>query len=106
MKKITFYVMTICLSLTFYPHTSNAAFYVAPTAAVAPTCTESEEAKTAVERLDKIKSMDKSSLSFSEKRSLRKEVRSTRHRLKEIGGGVYISVGALIVIIIILVIIL
>jgi hypothetical protein len=50
--------------------------------------------------------MNKSELKSAEKKSLRKEVKSINHRLREIGGGVYISVGALILIVILLVILL
>ncbi|MCX6300735.1 MAG: hypothetical protein NTW82_00995 [Bacteroidia bacterium] len=45
-------------------------------------------------------------LKSSEKKNLRKEVRSINHKLKAIGGGVYISAGAAIIIILLLIILL
>lgn len=57
-------------------------------------------------RLEEIKAMDKSNLGSSEKREMRKEVRSIKKQLSDIGGGVYISVGALIIIILLLIILL
>jgi hypothetical protein len=50
--------------------------------------------------------MDKSNLKPSEKKVLRKEVRTIKHQLKDIGAGVYLSVGAIIIIILLLVILL
>jgi hypothetical protein len=51
-------------------------------------------------RLEEIKEMDKSSLKSSEK-ELRKEVREIKSELKRSGQGVYFSVGAIIIIILI-----
>lgn len=48
--------------------------------------------------------MDKSNLNSSDKRILRKEVRSIKQQLKEMSGGVYISAGALIIILLLLII--
>jgi len=48
--------------------------------------------------------MDMSKLKSSEKKDLRKEVRSINHKLKTISGGVYISAGAAIIIILLLII--
>lgn len=57
-------------------------------------------------RLEEIKTMDKSHLSASEKKQLRKETRSIKRHLSDIGGGVYLSVGAIIIIILLLVLLL
>ena len=67
---------------------------------------EAAEANALISRLNEIKEMDKSNLTPSEKKLLRKEVRSAKERLNAIGGGVYISVGALILILILLIILL
>jgi hypothetical protein len=50
--------------------------------------------------------MDKSNLNSSEKRVLRKEVRSIKKELTAMGNGIYISVGAILIIILLLVILL
>ncbi|MBC7425547.1 MAG: hypothetical protein H7321_03335 [Bacteroidia bacterium] len=67
---------------------------------------DTAEVKSLLLRIDQINEMDKSSLKSSEKRELRKEVRTIKKRLSSVGGGVYISVGALILILILLIILL
>ncbi len=59
-----------------------------------------------VTRLHEIKAMDKSKMSAGEKKELLTETRYIKNRMKEIGGGVYISAGALIIIILLIVILL
>jgi len=106
MKKIALLLMTTTLLLSFQPYQSAAATASTPTTAVALKPVESAEAKTLMLRLDEINAMDKSTLKSSEKKSLRKEVRSIKKQLSEMGDGVYLSVGAIIIIILLLVILL
>ena len=106
MKKIVFCLMVACLSMTFLPLQSNAATTAEPSSAVDPKPAESAEAETLLLRLDEIKATDMSELKASEKKNLRKEVRSINHRLKAISGGVYISAGAAIIILLLLIILL
>ncbi|HEY0655386.1 MAG TPA: hypothetical protein VGD65_19765 [Chryseosolibacter sp.] len=60
------------------------------------------EQKAEVERLQKrleeIKAIDKSKLSKEEKKALRGEVKQIKKEMKAISGGVYLSVGAIILI--------
>lgn len=56
-------------------------------------------------RLETIKTMDKSDLSFQEKQDLRNESKQIKTELNNNYGGVYISLGALIIIILLLIII-
>ena len=63
-------------------------------------------AEQILKRLDEIKAMDLNSMPSSEKRELRKEVKAAKKELAAVGGGVYISVGALIIIILLLILIL
>ena len=58
------------------------------------------------ERLQEIKVIDKSSLTKSEKKELRKEVVEIKKEMKVISGGVYVSIGALLLILILLIILL
>jgi hypothetical protein len=108
MKKITFAVMAIFLSLTFYPGQSSAATTkeVNPTSVVIINPADAAKVKTLELRLTEIKDMDKSDLKAAEKRELRKEVRSIKKQISELGGGVYISVGAIIIILLLLIILL
>jgi hypothetical protein len=106
MKKIAICLMITCLSLTLLPLQSNAAATEPASSLTAPKTAESAEANTLIMRLNEIKSMDMSKLKPADKKNLRKEVRSINHRLRAVGGGVYLSAGAVIIILIILIIIL
>jgi ferredoxin-fold anticodon binding domain-containing protein len=108
MKKITFAVMAIFLSLTFYPGQLSAATTkeITPASVVITNPADAAKVKTLELRLTEIKDMDKSDLKSAEKRELRKEVRSIKKQISELGGGVYISVGAIIIILLLLIILL
>jgi hypothetical protein len=62
--------------------------------------------KILLNRLEEIKKMDKSNLNSSEKKELRKEVRTIKKTLKSTGNGVYLSIGAIIIIILLLILLL
>jgi hypothetical protein len=107
MKKIALcFIMALFLSLSFYPLQSVAAKNAAPSSLVVPKTAETSEAKTLLLRLDEIKAMDKSNLNSSEKKNMRKEVRSIKNHLRAISGGVYLSAGAVILIVILLIVLL
>ena len=91
-------------SLTFQPLQSSAATTSETTPVSKPTAESS--ANTLVLRLDEINSIDKSSLSRTEKKELRGEVKSIEEQLRENSGGIYLSVGAIIIIILLLIILL
>lgn len=57
-------------------------------------------------RLEEINGVDKSSLSKSEKKNLRREVREIKKELATISGGVYLSIGAIILIALLLILLL
>jgi len=57
-------------------------------------------------RVEEIKAMDKSDMSRSEKKALRKELKEMKQQARAAGGGVYLSVGAIIIIILLLILIL
>lgn len=57
-------------------------------------------------RVKEIRAMDKSELSREERKELRKELREMKKQANAIGGGVYLSVGAILIIILLLIIIL
>ncbi len=103
MQKFTLCVLTTCLSFTFHPLQSNAAAVISTPAVSTPAA--SKEANVLLLRLNEIKTMEKSGLTSSEKKNLRTEVLSIREQLRPI-GGVYVSVGALILIILLLIILL
>jgi hypothetical protein len=59
-----------------------------------------------LQRLDDIDRLDKSDLKSAEKKALRKEVRSIKGQLDAMGGYVYISGAAIVLIVILLIILL
>jgi hypothetical protein len=107
MKKISLFIFAMCLLLTAFPFQSNAETKPKPTYDVTSKHTkDSLMAQNLLVRLNEINAIDKSDLTFSEKRSLRKETRSIDHQLRQANGGVYISVGAAIIIVLLLIILL
>ena len=108
MKKITFCAMAIFLSLAFYPVQSMAATtkMAAKSTLVVSKPEVSAQTKTLELRLDQIGKMDKSNLNSTEKRALRKEVRSIKEKLAADGGYIYVSVGAAILIVVLLIVLL
>ncbi len=70
------------------------------------TAAEAEESRIIITRIDEINALDKASLTASEKKALRREVRQSKMRLQQVGGGVYLSAGALIIIVILLIVLL
>ena len=106
MKKLAVCAMAILMLFAFSPVQLNAATEPAPLATAAPVAIARIESSQLIERLDEIKEMDRSSLNYSQKKELRKEVRSIKSELKQRGDGIYISVGAALIIIILLIILL
>ena len=60
------------------------------------------EVRIMLDRLHEIKDMDKSALTRLEKKELRMETRAIKSAMRSSGNGIYLSVGALLVIIIII----
>lgn len=94
--------MAAFLSFTFIPTETQAAS--AKTEIAATSASDAAHAQVLLNRVEEIRMMNKTNLSPTEKKELRKELRSIREQLKDISGGVYISAGALIVILILLII--
>ena len=109
MKKFALCLMATVLSLAFIPLQLSATPKVKSSSLVDPSPVSPAEAAKANElllRLNEIKTSDKSELTAPAKKELRKEVRSINSELKAIGGGIYISAGVLLVIIILLIVLL
>jgi hypothetical protein len=104
MKKIVIVIMTVFLSLTFLPLQSKGA--TSESSLAAPKPAESAEVKTMELRLNEIKAMDKSVMKPSEKKALRKEVKSINHKLRDLNSTVYVSAGVIILVVILLIVLL
>lgn len=70
----------------------------------AKTETSAAEAQRLINRLEEIKAMDKTNMPRSQKKALRAEVKATQKKLKDSSGGIYLSAGAVILIIVLLII--
>lgn len=109
MKKITISLLTVCLLMAFNPFASTAST-IAPISVPTemPSTPPSAEALNA--RFLEIKTMDKSNLSGSERKALRQEKREIKRALKKGGsissGGIYLSAGAVILIVILIIVLL
>ena len=95
--------MTAMLSLTFIPTQLIAGSETDPTTPAATKAAESTKANILIARLNNIKEMDKSKIGKQEKVLLRKEVRSIKSELKNLNSGLYLSVGAIIIILLLIV---
>jgi len=62
------------------------------------------EVRTMLNRLDEIKDMDKSELTRVERKELRTEVRTIKREMRASGNGLYISTGAIIIILLLIII--
>jgi methionine-rich copper-binding protein CopC len=105
MKKLSH----IALMLLFVVFTSvqlSASPVTVPNEPASPTSNNEAIVEAMVVRLNEIKDMDKSTLNSSEKKELRKEVKSIKASLKEKSSGVYLSVGAVIIIVLLLILLL
>ena len=104
MRKLVFYTMTICLLFTFSPDV-KAVNSTPKSALVAERPTESEKVQAMMDRLQEIKAMDRNLLTSNQRKDLRKEVREIKQEMRAV-TGVYLSIGALIIIILLLILIL
>ncbi|MCB0490242.1 MAG: hypothetical protein KDC99_17315 [Cyclobacteriaceae bacterium] len=69
--------------------------------------TVAAEVQQMTSRLEEIRDMDRSQLSRAERKALRGEVREIKKRVAEVhstGGGIYISAGAIILILLLIII--
>ena len=102
MKKLI-YTLTAVLMLGLSVNTSTAA-----TKNPVKELTEQQQAQIEQikQRVEEIKAMDKSHLSRDERKELRSELRDMKKQANAVaGGGVYLSVGAIIIILLVLILI-
>jgi len=106
MKKLTLSLLTVMFLLALAPMQLKAEPVEDSSPKTSKEVVMSEEAVILLARLDEIKAMKFSDLSSAERKELRKEVRTIKSELRELGSGIYISVGAAIIIILLLILIL
>lgn len=106
MKKSSLMVLTVLFFFAISPLQTNAGTEIVNNPKTTETGTESARAQELLNRLTEISEMDINAMSRTEKKEIRKEVRAIKKEMKQLDGGIYISVGALIIIILLLIIIL
>jgi predicted PurR-regulated permease PerM len=102
-------VLSLFIVLTL-PATTNAMHVNSDISALpADSIAETKAVTKIVQRVYEIQSMDKSNLSTSEKKALRKELKNLKKEAQEKSSGsngIYLSIGAVIVIILLLILLL
>lgn len=106
MKKLTLSLLIVVNTFIFLPTTllGDGGKVTDSLTLVQPI--DSSNSMELLARLEEIKAMDMSAMSRVEKKELRKEVRSVKKQLGDNHDGVYLSVGAIIVIVLLLIILL
>ena len=102
MKKTTLYLMVMVLSLSTFSSVIYATEKT-PTPLTKPTEIPAD-VKIQLDRLEEIKGMDKSEMSTIERKELRIESRNIKAELRSTGNGVYISAGAVVLILLLIII--
>ena len=105
MKKKALLVFALLLTLIYSPVTAKASD-TDPVKTTAVKEGDEAKAKLLLARLDEIKNMDKSTLTREQRKELRKEVREIKKDLRATGNGIYLSIGAIIIIILLLILVL
>ena len=106
-KKI--YLLSIALMLAFSANHAKAATVITEPAAKEVTLTDAQrevKLQAIKARVEEIKAMDKSQLSKEQRQELKSELKSMKSQARAMGGGIYLSVGAIIIIILLLILIL
>ena len=88
------------------PAQTSSSIDLTPAATEEPKRTDEEISASLTARLMEIKDMDKTGMTRMEKKELRKEVKEINNALKVSSGGVYLSVGAIILIALLLILLL
>lgn len=103
MKKISRYCLALCLFTSFGWSGLQASNHLPITPLPIEQTSTNPRTQAITQRLEEIKALDRSNLSARERKALRQE---TRELKKAARGGVYLSVGAILIIVLILILIL
>lgn len=71
-----------------------------------PVPVESAEMNALKNRVNEIKALDKSTLSRAEKKELRTELKTINQQLRSNSNGIYLSIGAIVIVILLLILLL
>jgi hypothetical protein len=103
-KSVIMLVLAMVMSLSSFaaPATNE----VIPAMSTPSESANNAEMQRMLNRLEEIKAMDLEHMPRSEKRKYAKEVKQIQKKMNALSGGVYISAGALLVVLILLLILL
>lgn len=104
MKKLIYSLFIAAIVVAINPTAAKAETDPVKSSEVLSKEAEEAAAKTLINRLEVLHAIDKSDLTFDEKRAIRKEARNIKKELKELDGGIYISTGAIIIILLLIII--
>jgi len=104
MKNLTWKAIMLCFSLFIGMQTSYAA-NTHPGKGIDKSQPVPENVQLLINRVEEIKAMDLSTLTVTEKKALKKELKGIKSELKVV-TGVYLSIGAIIIIILLLLLLL
>ena len=107
-KSISIFVMALALSFGFQSAMASGGPGKKAVAEAKKELTTHQQQRLdeIIARVNEIKDMDKSNLSRAEKKELKTELKSMKTEARAMGGGIYLSVGAIIIIILLLILIL
>jgi hypothetical protein len=106
MKKSTLYLLMLIMSISFFPSTMTAAASNPSNTPATATSEVPAHVQVQLDRLKEIKAMDKSDMTSSEKKALRKEVKVIKSSLRDSNNGIYLSISAIIIIVLLLILLL
>src|SRR5450432_2151104 len=100
-KTIALLVLAMCLTMVMPAFAAD----IAPVPTTEKPNNDAR-AQQLMTRLKEIRDMDKSNLTSSEKKALRKEVKEMKREVRRNQNGIYLSVGAIIIIVLLLILLL
>ncbi len=104
MKKL---IRTLLIAVMVFTGTTSFANEVSKSAMPMTEAQKNVRLQEISKRVEFIREMDKSQLSRKDRKELRKEVKAMKAEAKTLaGGGVYLSVGAILIVILVLILIL
>jgi hypothetical protein len=106
MKKFTLFFAAVMLLFALIPFQLKASSDKEKAVKATTETIEASRVDEIEARIEEINTMDKAGLTAVEKRELRKELRSLKSELIAPTGGIYISVGTAILIVLILILLL
>jgi len=99
-------VLVLAMVMSVGSFAAPASNEVIPAAASPSESANNTEMQRMINRLEEIKAMDLKNMPRSEKRKYAKEVKQIQKKMNALSGGVYISAGAVLIILILLLILL